>query len=876
MRPDAALFSSATVRLLAVGSVLLLGLGVFVNAELARDRAVAEARLQSELEAQARLAEAAVTERVHKVDTTLLFLRATAETHGLTEFSRVFANLRDTVLRNVTTATVIADAQGRVLLADGKSPAKPVSIGDRDYFLALGRGADALVVSAPFAGRVSGRPTVILGRRMHDAAGRFAGIVGIGVAPATLLGDGLPQRAGAAEILTLMSSDGVVLSRSRDLDNFLGKRIDPEAVAALNAADVSYVVRPSPTDGKLRAHALRRVGDMPLHIAVGDTFDGVEAQLAPRRTVLLASASAVAALLMLLLWQIGRHVDRRAQQVRELAALTTRLELAQNVAGVGHWLWDIAGDRLTVSEQVHALLGTVPDGAAPRFDTFADLFPEAERPAMLDAFRTLVKDGSVRHEHHVRRPDTGELRCLRQSARVTERGDDGRALTVIGTCRDITEERRAQALLEARERRLDAIIASLAEGVVVRDREGRITLANDAAARLAGVPREELLGQRPESAAWEMLDEHGRKLSPDEYPAVFTVASGRPIDHQLYGVRTSAAPRTAWVSVSTRLLPPGEDDAGDAVVASLSDVTRLREAEREGRLAAAVFVQVSQPIVVTDGESRVLRINHAFTEAFGYSVEEIVGRKVGQLRSRRHDAAFYAAMWRQLQKEGFWRGEVWNRRKNGEAVPYLASITRISEPVSRETRYVAVYADLLDQKRTEDVLRWQASHDALTGLPNRQLLADRLQGALIQARRKSERVAVAYLDLDRFKPVNDNHGHLAGDFVLQVIADRMRGVLRASDTLARLGGDEFVAVLGEVGDTNGVRRALAALQSAVCEPVHWEDGTLQVGCSIGVAFWPEDADGSEELMAAADAAMYRAKAGGRGRIAFSGEAGGAA
>jgi len=275
---------------------------------------------------------------------------------------------------------------------------------------------------------------------------------------------------------------------------------------------------------------------------------------------------------------------------------------------------------------------------------------------------------------------------------------------VEGTCRDVTEERRTQALLEARERRLDAIIGSLAEGVVVRDREGRITLANDAAARLAGLALPDLLGQRPESAAWEMLDEHGRQLAPAEYPAMSTMAGGRPIDHQLYGIRALTGRRTAWVSVSTRLLPPGDDLGGDAVVASLSDVTRLRDAEREGRLAAAVFAQVSQPIVVTDGESRVLRINHAFTEAFGYSLEEILGHKVSQLRSARHDAAFYAAMWQQLQKEGFWRGEIWNRRKNGETYPAWENISAVRDADGTVSHYVSMLSDITALKQAEEQL----------------------------------------------------------------------------------------------------------------------------------------------------------------------------
>jgi diguanylate cyclase (GGDEF)-like protein/PAS domain S-box-containing protein len=725
------------LALVALGTALVIGLCILIQAQVGHERAEAETRLQRELEAQAHLAEAAVMERVRKIDTAILFLRESLEARGLDEFKRMLASLANSGQLDIATANLVADRNGTVLLSGGRPPQSHVSVSDRDYFTRLGDGEDRLDISGPIAGRISKRTIVVLARRVRSPDGGFAGVVAIGIDPQALIGSGLSRRASGNEILTVMSGDGMVLARSADADTYIGRRIDDAAVATLHSGDAVYAVRASPTDGRMRAHALRHVQGLPLYVAVGDTFEELESRLAPRRTMLWLSGTAIAALLLALLWLAWRYAQRRVAQIGDLGAM---------------------------------------------------------------------------------------------------------------------------------QRRLDIIIESLAEGVVVRDAEGRITLVNEAAARLSGVPRSDLIGQRPENAIWDLVDEHGQTLPPDRYPSARTVESGKPIDHQLYGIRTPGR-RPAWVSISTRLLDTDPQGSSDVVVATLSEVTRLREAEREGRMAAAVFAQVSQPIVITDGESNILRINRAFTETFGYSVEEAVGRKISILRSQRHEERFYAGIWAALQRDGYWHGEVWNRSRSGEPIPFLASITKINEPASREVRYVAVYSDLHDQKAAEEVLRWQANHDPLTGLPNRPLLLDRIQTAISQAERKKARVAVVFVDLDQFKPINDLHGHLAGDLVLQTVADRMQGVLRASDTLARVGGDEFIAVLGEVGESAGVRRALSGLLAAVREPVAWEDTTLTVGCSIGVAFWPEDASSPAALVEAADAAMYAAKKEGGSRIA---------
>jgi len=869
-------FSNGARSLLLVGAGLLIGLAGLLFATLASDRAREEARLREELSGQARLVEAAVSERVRKIDYALLVVRGAVRTGGRTALPDAYAVLKEAGLLGIVTSLLVFDTDGKVVLVDGKAPGKPISVTDRDYFAALRDGEDVLAISKPIVGRASGRPAIAFARRISDARG-FAGGVVVGVTPEALLEVASPARRDGSDITTLMSVDGVVLARTRDLATYLGKRIDAEALATLQAAATGYAVRASPTDGVLRAHALRRVAGLPLYIAVGDTLDGIDAELAPRRRALIAGAAVAALLIVVLFSYSAFHVRRRAEELRALAALTTRLELAQEVSGVGSWVWHIAADRaddrVEISEQICRLLGIAEGAIDVRFASFVALVPDEEHAALHAAFRTLLKDGAVEYEHHARHAD-GSLHLFVERARVIERDAAGLARIVIGTLRDVTESRQMRAELAARERRLDAIVSSLAEGLVVRDRSGRISFANDAVARLTGVAKETLIGSRVQDVAWQVVDEQGRVLPPEQHPALRTLAEGQPIEHGLYGMR-SADGHVAWVSVNTRLLAPagGTDDGADAVVASFADVSRLRDADREGRLAAAIFAQVSQPIMVTDAEARILRVNRAFTDTFGYTVEEAIGANPSLLRSRRHDAAFYRALWQQLECEGAWRGEIWNRRKDGTVIPLLASITRISEPFSAETRYIAAYADLATQKEAEEALRRAANHDALTGLPNRVLFRDRLQTALVQAKRKGTRVALAFIDLDGFKPVNDVHGHLAGDFLLQVVADRMRGSLRAGDTVARLGGDEFAAILVEVGESAGVRRALNGLLAVIREPVAWEGVQLQVGASIGVALAPDDGEAVDALLDVADTAMYAAKEAGRGRIVFSGERG---
>lgn len=298
-----------------------------------------------------------------------------------------------------------------------------------------------------------------------------------------------------------------------------------------------------------------------------------------------------------------------------------------------------------------------------------------------------------------------------------------------------------------------------------------------------------------------------------------------------------------------------------------TDITERRQAENL-RLVSSIFAASHEAIMITDAENRIIDVNQAFTEVTGYGREEARGRNPKMLSSGQEPAEFFKDMWRALVDRGGWRGEVWNRRKSGEPYPALLSITAVKADDGEVSHYVAVLADISHIKERERDLARGAYYDPLTGLPNRRLLADRLHQAIAQAHRSGDRVAVAYLDLDGFKTVNDSHGHLAGDSLLKEIARRLEVSVREGDTVARVGGDEFVLVLRFPLDSRDRGGLLSRLLEAIAAPVHLDRQTVTVTCSIGVAVFPADAADAEGLLRLADEAMYAAKQSGKNRFQF--------
>ncbi len=300
------------------------------------------------------------------------------------------------------------------------------------------------------------------------------------------------------------------------------------------------------------------------------------------------------------------------------------------------------------------------------------------------------------------------------------------------------------------------------------------------------------------------------------------------------------------------------------------DISEHKQLERSLRQAATVFMSTHEGVVITDTESRITAINPAFTAITGYEESDIRGLPMSVLKSCRHDPDFYRSIWEAVQSSGFWQGEIWNRRKCGEVYPQWSTISAVRDDAGRIINYVGVFTDITQVKQSEFLLEHQAHHDALTDLPNRLLLLSRLEHAVTHGRRSNHAGAVLFLDLDRFKTVNDSLGHPAGDELLILAVQRLRGALRAADTLARLGGDEFVVILEDIHHPEDAARVARNLIAAMSDKPFLLAGGHEVfiGASIGISLFPADGENADSLIQHADAALYEAKANGKKTYRF--------
>lgn len=296
------------------------------------------------------------------------------------------------------------------------------------------------------------------------------------------------------------------------------------------------------------------------------------------------------------------------------------------------------------------------------------------------------------------------------------------------------------------------------------------------------------------------------------------------------------------------------------------EILKRKRAEEELLVTASVFGNSQEGILITDVNNTIMDVNPAFTHITGYSREEVLGRNPKILSSGRQDNAFYKVMWQSLNQERAWRGEIWNRHKSGEIYAEQLSISAICDNDGKVLRYIAIFSDISHFKEHEAKLSRVAHYDALTGIPNRLLLADRMKQAIAQTSREKNMMAICYLDLDGFKPVNDTFGHEAGDKVLIEMARRIGNTIRGGDTVARLGGDEFVVMLLGLEKGEECMAMLERLLAVIAQPVAVKDNSLTLGASVGVSIYPLDDEDPDTLLRHADQAMYVAKKSGKNRF----------
>ena len=419
--------------------------------------------------------------------------------------------------------------------------------------------------------------------------------------------------------------------------------------------------------------------------------------------------------------------------------------------------------------------------------------------------------------------------------------------------REIVEVEAAQRGLAESQAKYRAVVESSQDGIVVVS-EGRIVFANERMATIVGYSRAELEASglfaviAPEDQEW-VREHHRRRLAGEKVP-------------NSYRIRLLHKDGTTRKTVDVLAVPHREANGVAHIVVSFKDVTEKLAAEQELQIAAAVFERAAEGILVTDQQNRIIQVNPAFEAITGYSEAEVIGKDPSMFKSGRHDPAFYEEMWRHLKVVGRWEGEIWNRRKNGEIYVEWLAITTVPGSLGAG-RHVATFSDITKRKQAEEIILHKANYDALTDLPNRHLFEDRLASALAIARRHHSSFALAYIDLDFFKNVNDSFGHAAGDAVLAEAAKRMARCVRAVDTVARLGGDEFALIVTDLDVVDEVEEVVRRLLDALQQPYILPEGVAHISGSVGIAVYPQN--GSDDLMLrkSADEALYEAKAAGR-------------
>lgn len=418
--------------------------------------------------------------------------------------------------------------------------------------------------------------------------------------------------------------------------------------------------------------------------------------------------------------------------------------------------------------------------------------------------------------------------------------------------RDITERKRNQRLMEMMKFSMD----HLADKVTWVTSDAKVVYANLAACSSLGYTMD------------EMMELGIPDFDPDYSAEVWPVHWEELKKHGSYTFETRHRTKSGEiypVEVSANYMRFGDEEYNCGFA---RDITRRTQIEEALQLSSMVLQNSSEGMLVTDENNQIMSVNPAFSNITGYSFEEVKGKSPRIFKSGRHDQAFYQAMWNTITTTGQWQGEIWDKRKNGEIHAKWLTINTIRNKDGAALRYVALFSDITEKKKSEELIWRQANFDTLTGLPNRDMFRDRLGQEVKKSIRAELPLALLLVDLDQFKEVNDTLGHAVGDMLLVEAAHRISACVRESDTVARLGGDEFTIVISEISDTAHVEDVAQKIISKLAEPFHLGDEAVYISASIGITLYPNDSIDIESLMKNADQAMYVAKNRGRNRFSY--------
>ncbi len=580
-----------------------------------------------------------------------------------------------------------------------------------------------------------------------------------------------------------------------------------------------------------------------------------------------------------------------ARERAELQVTTTRLARLLSATSTVLYSLRVEDQRLVpiwVSENLVRVTGfSVAEALAPGW-WWNNIDPEM-RDELGARSQDLFEAGRLCHEYRFLRKD-GRAIWVRDELRLI-RGEDEDSVEAVGTWTDISARKQVElvqvaraevldqivaarplpAILDMIARRLELLIPGTRVSVLLLDQDTR-RLSVGAASSLPDFYNEVVEGlevgmARGSCATAAFLGEAVivEDVQVHPYWAPYREIAARAGIGGCWSVPFKDTDLTvlgtfAAYSDAVR----GPEQAELELIEDFARITGLAvqkvRAEAALRQSSAVFESTRDGVVITTLEPRIMAVNRAYTEITGYSSTEVLGRNPNLLKSGRHDLAVYRAMWTSLREAGYWQGEVWNRRKNGEIYPQWLTVSTVRDETGEASHYVGVMTDLTQLKRSQQQLEHLSHYDPLTDLPNRLLVQSRLEHAVEQARRHRSGVGVLYIDLDRFKNVNESLGHPAGDELLREVAGRLRGGLREEDTLSRLGGDEFLIAIENLASPDELASIANKLIALTKHPFTLQGGQeVFVSASVGMSLFPDDGDSATELIQHADAALYKAK-----------------
>ena len=855
--------ASATrmVRIVMVASAILLaGLWGLIATDLRHEKEIHVAQAQRTNENLGIAFQYHVESTLASIDGLLLSLRhEIQEGANPGQHSDLVEWVHRGPLRDSIVQIGIIDRNGYLVYTSTKPMEKPIHVGDRDHFrVHLNTDRDVLYVSKAIRARTSDLELIPFSRRVVGSDGKFLGVVSVLVRTEHFSNFYHSIRLGGQSAVTLVR-DGLVLARASAQappTNPVG--IDASRVLPGPEVMVDNRVIVSPVDGLTRLIHYRRVKDQPLAVIVSQTEQDYLAEYRDTLVVQLVIGLTTSLGIVILAVMLAR-LARRLEMAREKAAASeSRLRSIVENINVATWEFDVAAERFTyVSPQIESMFG-YPVAAWSEKEFWHRHLHEADRDQAI-AFCDAQSDQGADHEFAYRFiKQDGSVAWVRDIVKV-QTDDKGTPSRLTGVFIDFTAPKEAAIALANQQALLRSLVDSVPDLIFFKDTESVYLGCNKAFTEFAGRPESEQIGRTD----FDFFDEETAEFFRMNDRMMLATGQTRRNEEWV------SYPDGREVLLDTLKAPFfGSQGETRGLIGISRDITESYRAEESLMLAKSVFESTNEGIMVTDTDARILLVNPAFSAITGWSADEVTGKTPNILKSGRHSPEFYADMWQSIRDKGHWEGEIWNRRKNGEIYVQWININAIRDSRGKGTRYVSLFSDITLRKTREEKVWRQANFDALTGLANRNLFHDRLDRALARARRNYQTIGLMFIDLDRFKWVNDTYGHGAGDALLIEAARRLERCVREEDTVARLGGDEFTVILEGNAEREALQTVANKILAAFAAPFAVAGQRLEISCSIGVTTFPEDGDDTYVLLHNADHAMYRAKAAGRNCCRF--------